>query len=137
MQCFGNIRLNSDRRFTVIDELTNISFDNCEVPEYISGLHISDPSAGELTFDCDINVDLFKSIYGLDPSNSGMSCSMEFQAPYQVQKRRHRKKRINKKWAKRYGYITEFKSVKIRDCSFITNENEIEFTGNYVKEKTI
>ena len=129
MQCFGNIRLNNDSRFTVINELTNISFDNCEVPEYISGLHISDPTAGELTLDCDINVDLFKQICGIDLANSGMSCSMELEQPYQVQKRRHRKKRINKKWAKRYGYITEFKSVKLRDCSFITNEDSIDFTG--------
>lgn len=129
MQCFGNIRLNNDSRFTVINDLTNISFDNCEIPEYISGLHIADPTAGELTFDCDVNLDMAKRIFGLDLANSGMSCSMELQSPYQIQKRRHKKKRINKKWAKRYGYITIFKSVKLRDCSFVTNEDSIDFTG--------
>lgn len=30
--------------------------------------------------------------------------------PYLVQVRTHKKKRINKKWAKRYGYITKYKT---------------------------
>lgn len=30
--------------------------------------------------------------------------------PYLVQVRTHKKKRINKKWAKRYGYVTKYKT---------------------------
>ena len=35
----------------------------------------------------------------------------------QVQARKHRKKRINKKWLKRYGYKTVTKTLK--DCEFL------------------
>lgn len=30
--------------------------------------------------------------------------------PYLVQARTHRKKRTNKKWAKRYGYVTKYRA---------------------------
>ena len=33
--------------------------------------------------------------------------------PYLIQARTHKKKRINKKWAKRYGYVTKYKSFNI------------------------
>ncbi len=46
------------------------------------------------------------------------------------QKRTHRKKRINKKWARRYGYIEN-------NCPFIEDDKVIMFKGQiYVNEKT-
>lgn len=46
------------------------------------------------------------------------------------QKRLHRKKRINKKWAKSYGYIEN-------NYPFIEDDNVIIFKGQiYVNEKT-
>ena len=45
--------------------------------------------------------------------------------PYLVQARTHKKKRINKKWAKRYGYITKYKSfntVVFNNTVFITKQ---------------
>jgi hypothetical protein len=130
MQCSGSTYLKNNP-YTIIDGLTDISFDNCEIPEYASNLYVTNPQDAELSFECDINVDLFKQICGLDLANSGMSCSMELNQPYQVQKRRHKKKRINKKWAKKYGYLTMFKSVKIRDCSIVTHEDGFDVTGKY------
>lgn len=46
--------------------------------------------------------------------------------PKMVQARMHKKKRINKKWAKRYGYKTiyETKRAKVMD---VTIDNVIEF----------
>lgn len=40
-----------------------------------------------------------------------------------VQVRRHKKRRINKKWAKRYGYITKFRTVNIENISVNRNED--------------
>lgn len=45
-----------------------------------------------------------------------------------VQRRKHRKRRINKKWAKRYGY----KKITINiDCENMTIEPEIDSDGNF------
>ena len=41
----------------------------------------------------------------------------------QVQRRTHRKRRINKKWAKRYGYKTvldDGRMIRVGDCLFAT-----------------
>lgn len=46
--------------------------------------------------------------------------------PKTVQARKHKKRRINKKWAKKYGYKTvyETKRAKVMD---VTIENIVEF----------
>lgn len=46
--------------------------------------------------------------------------------PKTVQTRKHKKRRINKKWAKKYGYKTvyETKRAKVMD---VTIENIVEF----------
>lgn len=47
------------------------------------------------------------------------------EAPYLIQARIHKKKRINKKWAKRYGYTTKYKSfntVVFNDTIFMTKQ---------------
>ncbi len=54
--------------------------------------------------------------------------NMEGYHEFQLQKRHHKKKRINKKWAKRYGYDT--KQVKVEymfnRCKFNTDKGEFE-----------
>ena len=45
--------------------------------------------------------------------------------PYLIQARTHKKKRINKKWAKRYGYITKYKlfnTVVFNNTVFMTKQ---------------
>jgi hypothetical protein len=45
--------------------------------------------------------------------------------PYLTQVRTHKKKRINKKWAKRYGYVTKYKSfntVVFNNTVFMTKQ---------------
>lgn len=45
--------------------------------------------------------------------------------PYLTQVRTHKKKRINKKWAKRYGYVTKYKSfntVIFNNTVFMTKQ---------------
>lgn len=132
MLCEGNIRL-GDWRFTKIEDISNISFDDGKMPDYMSNVHIANPAAAELTLECDVNADILKELTGIDLAvGNDMSCSMELASPYQVQKRRHKKKRINKKWAKRYGYKTKFKTANIQDCTFISKgEGCFDVTGVY------
>lgn len=45
--------------------------------------------------------------------------------PYLIQARTHKKKRINKKWAKRYGCITKYKSfntIVFNNTIFMTKQ---------------
>jgi len=130
MKCNGNIYL-GDRYSIFTGNLTNISFDSTEIPEHISSVQIVDLSSTELSFECDVDMNLLKSVIGIDfAQGTDMSCSMEFRNPYQVQKRRHKKKRINKKWAKRYGYVTKFENVRIKDCTLNRcNDFEVDFIG--------
>lgn len=132
MLCEGSICL-GDGRFTRIVNISDISFDDIKIPDYMSNMCIANPASAELTLDCDVNADILKKLTDIDLANGNdTSCSMELASPYQVQKRRHKKKRINKKWAKRYGYKTKFKTVSIQDCTFIPKgEGYFDVTGVY------
>lgn len=136
MRCNGSICIDN-MPFTKIGDVCAISFDDVKIPNYMSNVRIANPEADELTLECDVDADMLKKIAGIDLAReSDMSCSMELAAPYQVQKRRHKKKRINKKWAKRYGYKTNFKSVKIRDVAFIPQGyGYFDVTGVYESMK--
>lgn len=132
MRCNGSIYIDN-MPFTKISDDCAISFNDVKVPDYMSNVHIANPEAAELTLECDVNADTLKKITGIDLARGNdMSCSMELASPYQVQKRRHKKKRINKKWAKRYGYETRFKTVSVQDCTFIPKgEGRFDITGVY------
>lgn len=52
--------------------------------------------------------------------------------PYLIQVRTHKKKRINKKWAKRYGYVTKYKlfnTVVFNNTVFMTKQTFQDFGG--------
>lgn len=87
------------------------------------------------SFECDVNSDIFKQIPGIDLSNSrDMSCSMKLLSPYQIQKRKHKKRRINKKWAKKYGYITKYNNIILENCSVVPRTCGVDIIfGNYIR----
>ncbi len=55
-------------------------------------------------FDKPVDMDKFYSLLGVDVSKMPDSYDVQFLKVVQV--RKHKKRRINKKWAKRYGYKT-------------------------------
>lgn len=67
-----------------------------------------------------INEDLFSKLLGVNQKPK-----WSFYYDHQIQRRKHRKKRINKKWAKRYGYKTE--RVELNGLEF-EQQNDNEFT---------
>lgn len=127
MKCEGTLFLDGNP-FTKISDATEISFDNAEIPEYISDVRISNPAAAELSLEGELNVDLFKQLTGVNllQNNFVSGCSLELKSPRPGRQiRRHRKRRINKKWAKRYGYTTEFESITLRDCTIKSHDDGI------------
>lgn len=120
--------------FASIDKLENLSFEHGQVPGYVTSINCPLSASEELSFECEVNAQAFSKLMGVDLAQRGdlTGFTVECKMPYQVQIRRHRKKRINKKWAKRYGYKTMFKTVKMTDVQFGQNETDFEFIGRDV-----
>lgn len=96
----------------------------------ISNVRIPLSSAEELTMECEVNHSvLSKVIGGVDLSSYGDATgyTLTGKCPRRVQARCHKKKRINKKWAKRYGYKTVYKDVRITDVHFNREDDRLEW----------
>lgn len=104
------------------------------LPEYVKRFSAPMSADAEISFKCDIDTSLFAKLIGIDLANGqdATCASMVFQKTYQVQRRCHKKKRINKKWAKRYGYVTKFKTYRIEEVSIEQNEGALSFTGQKI-----
>lgn len=76
-----------------------------------------------------INQDRLNQVIGIDESRLPDKYDLTIFKP--IQKRRHKKKRINKKWAKRYGYIMA--SISTKEWKIKTSCKDNTFT--FVKEK--
>lgn len=101
------------------------------LPKYVKRFTSPMSADAEISFECDINASLFAKLTGVDlaQGRDATCASVIFQKPYQVQRRHHKKKRINKKWAKRYGYVTKFKTYQLEDVHIEQNEDALSFTG--------
>lgn len=64
-----------------------------------------------------------------NPMNPPDTFTYEYDVPIMIQARCHKKKRINKKWLKRYGmkYDTVKRRVEARVISWDTSSGEVEF----------
>lgn len=74
----------------------------------------------------DLNVPVFMKLTGIDIARGADMTAVTLigRDPYQVQCRHHKKKRINKKWANKYGYVTKFRNYKLENIE-IHQDGEI------------
>lgn len=100
-------------------KLNSISLE--KLPQYSRRINIPISASADFEVEADIDSRAFSKVFGLDPDYSVDSFSMTFKKPYQEQVRKHKKKRINKKWAKRYGYRTKFKTYQVDEVHFTDN----------------
>ena len=84
---------------------------------YTNHYDIISPNQRGITFTAEIPGYMFEKLIGVDLAPAG-DFTLEFEEPYQVQVRRHKKRRINKKWAKKYGYKTYFRKQKLVAAEF-------------------
>ena len=107
---------------------------DCMLPEYVKRFSEPMSADAEVSFECDIDTSLFAKLIGIDLADGqdATCASMIFQKSYQVQRKYHKKKRINKKWAKRYGYVTKFKTYQLEDVHIEQNEGALSFTGQRI-----
>ena len=73
------------------------------------------------------NTDNYMEYFGVDMSKRPDAYATEYIKC--VQKRTHKKRKINKKWAKRYGYTA--KLVKGNGWKFKTGNGYFEFAKDY------
>lgn len=110
-----------------------ITFDMDELPKWLKSFPtpIMSPDA-EMSWECELGPGAAK-LFGLDLANGpDVSCSsVILKSPHQVQVRRHKKKRINKKWNKRFGphYITTFKVYQLEGVQFNQTGSELTVVG--------
>jgi hypothetical protein len=122
----GSFYLNNEY---LTDTLPDISFPDDEIPNYVKSFSLSNPKSA--TFELEADLDLL--VRNID-ATLVPSCTVELTEHYQVRRRKHKKKRINKKWAKRYGYETKFRGVRIKDVSLVNRyDNEFTVTGRDVE----
>ena len=91
---------------------------------------------GELVYESEFDLATLSRLSSADFSNfdKRTNFSVRFTTPYLVQKRRHKKWRINKKWAKRYGYKVKFKSVEITEMKIRDDSIEAFLDGMWMEE---
>lgn len=91
----------------------------------------------EVTFTCEnayINRDLFEMLVG---SRDTKPEKLEYNIPIMIQARWHKKKRINKKWLKRYGMKPDVikATMNIRECAYepghIVGKNDTGIRSTY------
>ena len=96
-------------QMSVYDMQCDIPFSTDVEPNY--EFEFRTPLAQEFTADsCIVDMGLLNLI-----SEQPRGFFLEYDAEVQIQARRHRKKRINKKWLKRYGYKTVKRRIRL-DC---------------------
>lgn len=125
----GNLYLNDELLSKIPYETPPLDINH--PPEYIQSIAWPFSVEASPEIECEINGDVLSKLAGFDlASDYDMSCSILFSLPYQEQVRRHKKKRINKKWAKRYGFRTKYRKIRIPEVSIVPNFNsdyEYEF----------
>ena len=102
------------------------AMDTEELPEYITGIRTPLSIDAEISFEMDLNDPVFMKLTGIDIARGTDMTAVTLigHTPYQVQRRHHKKKRINKKWAKKYGYVTKFREYRLEDVE-IHQDSEI------------
>lgn len=122
----------NDKYFT--DKLPEITFPDNDIPDYVKSIHSPLSASVEFTMEAEINAPLLHKLAGIDLAALGaQSFTAELSEPYQEQRRKHKKKRINKKWAKRYGYVTKYRKWRIKEINFMNDGFEFEATGRNIE----
>lgn len=86
-----------------------------EVSPYVIDIYQPLFDSAKMEFECRIDGDTLAKLTGAN--TEGMIFDITYSSPRQIQVKRHKKKRINKKWAKRYGYKTVLVEHELTNCS--------------------
>lgn len=107
-----------------------VSFDATDIPDCVTSITPKLSASAEFTMEAEIDGNMLAKLCGLDTA-IGHGFTVEYSEPILVQARRHKKKRIDKKWRKRYGFKTIFRKKRLTDCvvSHDISNNELSITA--------
>lgn len=109
-----------------------------EPPEWVKSFAPVFSTTPEISFEfeCGCNEKFVGRILGYDPGlGPDATCTVICTGPYEIHIKRHKKKRINKKWNKRYGEktITKFKKYELSDVRVEQNGSHLDFIGQDIR----
>lgn len=125
----GNFYLGNNNELLSIGEIGTLTFDD-KFTDCITNFEIPFSDKAEISFECEVNAPLFKELVRLSSCDNANSYTLTGEMPIQVPVRYHKKKRVNKKWIKRYGYKTVYRKVEIREVHFDSCSDGYIFEGN-------
>lgn len=113
-----------------LKEFPGVSFDAEKIPDCVRSITPKLSASAEFTMEAEIDGDMLAKLLGF-PMAAGKNFTVEYSEPILVQARRHHKKRIDKKWRKRYGYKTIFRKKQLTDCvvSHNISNDELSITA--------
>lgn len=98
-----------------LKEFPGVSFDAEKIPDCVRSITPKLSASAEFSMEAEIDGDMLAKLLDF-PMAAGKNFTVEYSEPILVQARRHKKKRIDKKWRKRYGYKTIFRKKQLTDC---------------------
>ena len=121
----GGLYLSDGTKFMELSNIDDVSMDIAPDISDKEFCRFSNSMSCGLTFDKSyVNEELLSKMTTVDPNK----CMFITYIPYAVQVRKHKKKRINKKWAKKYGYRLKFIEGKTKDATYNTQTCEFGFS---------
>lgn len=129
-----NIKLTSGTFFNLEtgEKIGDLSFDlsDCVLAEPTEERRLNFNPSATMSFEGEINGELLRQFVEPMPEKY----DIQIQVP--VQRRRHKKKRINKKWAKRYGYT--MKTITTKGWKIHTDtDGNVEFIKDEISKEEI
>ena len=120
----GGLYLSNGTKFMELSNIDDVSMDITSEISDKEFCRFNNSINCELTSDNSyINKELLDKMTTVDSSK----CAFITSIPYAIQIRKHKKNRINKKWAKKYGYRLKFIKVKTKDATYNTQTGDFDF----------
>lgn len=115
---------------SALKEFPDVSFDATDIPDCVTSITPKLSASAEFTMEAEIDGNMLAKLCGLDLA-AGKDFTVEYSEPILIQARCHKKKRINKKWRKRYGFKTIFRKKQLTGCvvSHDISNNELSITA--------
>lgn len=109
-----------------IDKFTDLTITNRETNNFYHtddfNLNIT-PESFELDLSAEYDALELIKVLGLDKANQPDMYDVTIQKPIQI--RKHKKKRVNKKWAKQYGYV--LMNIESKGWKITNKDDNLEF----------
>lgn len=115
---------------SALKEFPDVSFDATDIPDCVTSITPKLSASAEFTMEAEIDGNMLAKLCGLDLA-AGKDFTVEYSEPILIQARCHKKKRIDKKWRKRYGFKTIFRKKQLTDCvvSHDISNDELSITA--------